>query len=364
MAKDTLPSESEKMVRMEGEAGGGEDFDDLMQDLEDNIFGIKDDLEGGIGEKGGGGGFEGEGEDEKHPRKKTLPTLVDTATANDVLKDFMKKEKNQRKYDVMGFELLFKPYWFFTYTAELIMRDENGNIIDSEEIGGRVAIDAESGALADYLQDLLDHEPIELVDLSDELGHVGDEAKVLKPKISETRLEHFVKQKISGALRADKENVSVAGFELLWSPVYKFWVTIKKKTHNVQIDGCGGYPVNYDDVPLKPKTWFDRIQDDIDLLKNPKKWREFISKKGKSVRTTASKKGYKPGMGVVEIVFVVILLAMFLYGLSSRDYQYMILAIILAAVLFWYMNHKRSTPIVPLPAPPYADQMYGPPPPQ
>ena len=338
---------------LEEERGAG--FDDLMRDLEDNIF----DLDGEEKEE------EPKKEDEKPKRRMTLPTLVEQDTANSILKDFM-KEKNQRKYDLMGSELLFKPYWFFTYTCELVMRDENGNIADSEEIGGRIAIDAVTGSLADYLQDLLDHEPIEVVDLSDEMGQVGGEAKIIEPKISENRVEHFVKQKISGALRADKENVSVAGFELMWSPVYRFWMTIKKRTHNVQIDGCGGYPVNYDDIPLKAKTWSDRLQDDIELLKNPKKWKEFLAKKGKAVRSGGSgdkgKGGKKMNWGLAEGLAVIVIAIAFLYALKERNWVFVIISIVLAIVLFWYMNTRRAKPLIPPPPPPYPSAYPEPPP--
>ncbi len=324
------------------------DFDDLVRDLEDSIFGLD----------GKGTEEQGEGKKEKKVKRRlTLPTLVDQDTANSILKDFM-KEKNQRKYEVIGWELLFQPYWFFTYTCELVMRDENGNVIDSEEIGGRVAIDAVTGALADYLQDLRDHEPIELVDLSDEMGQVGGDAKVVEPKISETRLEHFVKQKISGALRADKDNVSVAGFELIWSPVYRFWLTIKKRTHNVRIDGCGGYPINYDDIPLRAKTWMDRLLDDIELLKTPKKWKDVIAKKGKEVFSrdrgaVAKNEKVRSKWGLFEGVVVIVIAAAFLYALNERNLLMIIITIISAILLFWYMNSRRERPLVPLPPPPY-----------
>ena len=336
------------------EKGAG--FDDLMRDLEDNIFGLDDEEREEESKK----------EEEKPKRRLTLPTLVDQDAANSILKDFM-KEKNQRKYDLMGSELIFRPYWFFTYTCELAMRDENGNLVDSEEIGGRIAIDAVTGSLADYLQDLLDHEPIEVVDLSDEMGQVGGEAKLVEPKISETRLEHFVKQKISGSLRADKENVSVAGFELMWSPVYRFWMTIKKRTHNMQIDGCGGYPINYDDIPLKAKTWTDRLQDDMDLLKNPKKWKDFLVKKGKAIRTGGSdakgeKSGRKVNWGLAEGVAVIAIAVAFLYALNEEEWVLILISIILAVVLFWYMNSRRAKPLIPLPPPPYPPTYPGPPP--
>jgi len=344
---------------MPGEEKKEKGFEDLMRDLEDNIFSAQ-------------GPEESEpisAETEKKPaRRTTLPTLVDNDTANKIFKDFM-KEKNQRKYDAMGVELMFKPYWFFTYTCELIMRDKDKNITDSEEMGGRVAVDAINGSLADYLQDLLDHEPIEVVDLADELAHVGGSPKVIEPKISEDRLEKFVQLKIAGAFKGEKENVSVAGFELMWSPVYRFWVTIKKKTHNVQIDGCGGYPVNYDDVPLKAKTWTDIIQNDMDLLKDPKKWKEFLKNKRKAVgaqMSSARSKGgasRKPGFGTIELLGGLVGLASFLYGMgkSKPDYSLMAIGAIIVAVLFWYGNHARKKPLVPLPAPPYADYVYGPP---
>jgi hypothetical protein len=328
-------------------------FDELLRDVEDNIFGLDDDSEESPPEN------EDKKEEKpvKEKRKRALPVLIDNTTANDIFKDFMKKEKNQRKYEMMGSELKFKPYWFFTYTAELIMRDENGNIVDSEEIGGRVAVDAETGALADYLQDLLDHEPIQISDLADEVAQTGGEAKVEEAKIGETRLEHFIIQKIAGALRAEKENVSVAGFELMWAPVYRFWLTIKKKTHNVQIDGTGGYPINYDDMQARPKTWSDILEDDIELLKDPKKWRKFLDKKMKGAQKGAS----KPSNNTMELIGGVVGVLLFLYGLSARDLPMMAVGAGIVVFLFWHMNAQRKKPLVPLPPPPYAQ---APPPPQ
>jgi len=328
----------------EGDPGEDKGFNAVMRDLEDNIFGIN--------------GDEDAEETQEAPkkvsakRKKTLPTLVDQNVAQDILKDVM-KEKNQRKYDVMGVELTFKPYWFFTYTCELLMRDQDKNIIDSDEIGGRVAIDAVTGELSDYLQDLLDKEPIDIVDLSDEMGEVGGDAKIAEAKISEKRLEHFITQKISGALRAEKENVSVAGFDLVWAPVYKFWLTVKKKTHHVQIDGTGGYPIDYDNVPLKPKTWADRIRDDIDLLKEPKKWGEFLKKKRAAMKVPrAPGQSRMPKNQTIEIVAILVILLFFLYGMNERDTSIILISCALTAMLIWYMNEQRKKSRRPLPMPP------------
>ena len=341
-------------------------FDEVIQSLEDNIFDIAP---------------EPEPEDEEPPKKekakkperrrRTVPTLLDQDTADDVFKDFMKKEKNQRKYKLMGNELLFKPYWFFTYTANMVMRDENRNIIDSQEIGGRLALDASTGALADYLQDLLDNEPIELVDLADEMGQVGGEAKILEPKLmNETHLEHFVKQKIAGVLRTEKDNVSVMGFEIIWAPVYRYWMTIKKRTHNLQIDGAGGYPVNFDDIPVRKKTWADIVEDDIELLKDPKKWKDFLKKKGKAIREGGGKQG-KGGMSkkaknnTIEIVGGIIDILLFLYGLSQKqiDAGAVLMGVLIVGAIFWIMNSQRKKPLMPLPPPPMMMQPdYGPPP--
>lgn len=340
-------------------------FDDVIRDLEDSLFGLD---EGGPEEP------PKEAIDTEAPepkgleRKRTLPTLVDQETADKILRDYMVKERNQRKYDLMGNELLFQPYWFFSYTAELVMKDENDNVVDAEEIGGRIAIDAVTGQLADYLQDLLSHEPIEMVDLADELAEVGGEHKIVEPRITEKRLEHFVKQKISGALHVDKDNVSVAGFEMVWSPVYRYWMRIKKRTHRVDIDGCGGYPVNYDDIPLKPKTWFDILRDDIELLSHPKKWREFLGKKSEALHKRVDKemsgKPKKPRFGLVEAVIAGVIFFLFMYGLANRDLLLMFAGIVAATLLFWYMNARRKKPLVPLPPPPgYGQpQGYAPPP--
>lgn len=331
-------------------------FDDLMHDLEDNIFGVQ------APQKRPNNAIESSNGVIADDRRTTLPTLVDKETANKILKDFM-KEKNQRKYDIIGFELMFKPYWFFTYSAELVMRDKDKNITDAEELSGRIAIDGINASLADYLQDLLDHEPVDIVDLADELSQVG-EAKILEAKISSDRVERMVQQKIAGVLKTEKENVAVAGFELMWSPVYRFWLTIKKKTHNVQIDGCGGYPVNYDDVPLKEKTWTDVILNDFEMLKDPKKWRELLKNKGKAARGMVSGKGKdgkrkQPSLGAVEAVAGLVLAGVFFYGLAKKDMTYMFFGAVGVAVLFWYMNHQREKPLMPLPSPPFTGGPEG-----
>ncbi len=193
------------------------------------------------------------------------------------------------------------------------------------------------------------------MDLADEMGEIGGDAKIMDAKISEKKLEHFVTQKISGSLRAEKENVSVAGFELLWAPVYKFWLTVKKKTHHVQIDATGGYPIDYDTVPLKPKTWADRIRDDIDLLKEPKKWGEFLKKKRAAMKVPrAPGQSRMPSNRMIEMIAVLLILVFFLYGMTKKDTQIILLSCGLTALLIWYMNEQRKKARRPLirPGPP------------
>jgi len=341
----------------DGKKEGG--FDELMHDLEDDIFGVtspKTKAPGTTPPEDSGAGPSARG------RRMTLPTLIDQKTANEILTDFMKKEKNQRRYNIMGSELMFKPYWFFTYSAELVVRDSNKNITEAEELSGRVAIDATNANLADYLQDLLDHEPIEPVDLADEMGQVGGEAKILEPKISEDRVERMVQQKIAGVLKCEKENVAVAGFEVMWSPVYRFWLTIKKKTHNVQIDGCGGYPVNYDEVPARPKTWSDVVMDDIALLKNPKKWKELLKNKRKAVGgvVAGGKEKKASRWRTLEMTIGPLLALIALYGLAIRNFQWVMVGAAGLIILLWYTNNQRAKPLLPLPPPPFmGDQAQG-----
>ena len=61
-----------------------------MRDLEDSIFGLEEpESEVETSE-------ERSKEAEKHTeRRQTLPTLIDQETADSIMKDFMKKEKNQ-----------------------------------------------------------------------------------------------------------------------------------------------------------------------------------------------------------------------------------------------------------------------------
>jgi hypothetical protein len=332
------------------------DVTSLLDDLEDSLFTTED-------EKGEAPPPQDAGED--YPPIMTLPLLIDEKTATNICDDVLKR-RNQRKHKYIGIELLFKPYWFFTYTCELVIRDQDGNIVDSDEVGGRMAVDAINGSLADYLTDLLKTEPVELVPFEQELEQYGQGAKVLDPKIREDELKEFVKQKISGVLRADKDYVSVAGFELAFAPVWRVWFEIKKRTHNVQIDGAGGVGINMDDIPLKQKTWVDVVANDIDKLKNPKKWKEFLS--GKATAAIAvGKKGKNQGLpneGNNKYLLLLIAGVVFFYGLSVQDNLILFAGILALGLIVWYFFMRKSNkpPAPPAGYPPqgYAQQPYPP----
>jgi len=321
-------------------------FGDLIGDLEESLFKTED--EPPTEEKGG--------KEEPEAPRKTLPLLIDEKTAADICKEIL-KEKNQKKYELMGVELIYRSNWFFTYTCQLMIKDPEDNIVDSEEIGGREAIDAINGQLADYLPEVMENEPIGVVDLEEELREIEREGtKVEPPRLKEEELEDFIRQKISGVLRGDKDNVSVAGFELLYSPVWRFWLTIKKKTHNVQVCGVSGTAINYDALPLRPKTWRDVIIDDIKGLKDPKKWSAFLKRKASGVPGEGKMEG--GGIGK-EAIILIAALAILLYALAENDLLYLLLAITLAAVAAWLVLGRRKKKPQPMP-PPAAAPMPSP----
>jgi hypothetical protein len=320
-----------------------ENVKDALGKLEDSIFGGIDDEP------------EDDEPEEKRPEEPSFPLLLDEKTATSIFSDVL-KEKNIHKYTTIGVELIFKPYWFFTYTCDLVMKDPNGNVMDSEEIGGRIAIDAKTGQLADYLQDMLDNEPIQLSNLDTETKMLEDNGnenyKVEKPKLKEEELTHFIQQKISGALRADKENTSVGGFELVYAPVWRFWFQLKKRTHNLQIDGTGGMPINYDDIPLSPKTWRDVLVDDIKSLKDPKKWGTFI--KGRVGPASTSKSASKPRGKTNTINFLLMGVGMIIliYGLgmksSTSSILFIFIGLVMVAFGLWRLYQKpKARPIPP-----------------
>lgn len=311
-------------------------FDDLLGDLEDSLFKTEEQPTP-----------EEEGIESETPKSnKTLPLLIDEKTATNICKDIL-KEKNQKKYEFVGVEVVFRPYWFFTYTCQLIIKDQDGNIADSEELGGREAIDAVTGQLADYLPEVMETEPIETVDLEEELSVVDREGtKTENPKIKEEELEKFIQQKISGVLRADKENVSVAGFELIYSPIWRFWLTIKKKTHSVQVCGTSGVGINYDELPLRPKTWSDIIIDNMKALKDPKKWSGFLKRTVSGAPTGAREGGGAIGKEVLALIVILIFL---LYSLLEYNPLYVAIAIIIAGIVGWFSLRKRKNVAGPMP---------------
>jgi|GEM_PF-1847872 len=345
-------------------AGKNKDLSDILGDLEDSLFSTEDQTQEAERFSRGGAA-----PSTKAP-KKTLPVLIDEKGATDIYKDIL-HERNIRKHKEMGVDIVFRPYWFFTYTCELLMRDQDKNVIDSQEFGGREAIDAINGGVADYLPKTLQEEPIELVDLDEEVKMLEEsnmaQYKVEHPRIKEEELQKFVQQKIAGVVRAEKENTSVAGFELVYAPVWRFWFEHKKRPHNIQIDAATGMPANYDDLPLNPKTWKDVVVDDLLALKNPKKWSKFVKSKAKFPEYKGAKgggagfnRGGKPRdwSAVVKSALLAADIGLILYAMTLRNLQtqltYLAFGLIFALILAYSLFAKPRPvppPRTPLPTP-------------
>lgn len=330
------------------------DATNLWDDLKDDLLGYPQDEEDEVKE-----------EEKSTPPTtdyKALPLHIDDQTLAKISKDVLKK-RNLRHCKYIGVEMVLRPYWFFAYTCELKLKDENGNIVDSDEIGGRQAIDAEDGALADYLPETIKTQPTQFITLTD-LQQQMPEAKTETLRIKESELADFIKQKVAGVLHASKDDVSVAGFEIIYAPVWRAWFETKKKdTHSIRVCAFSGYPLNMDDLPLHEKTWRDVLEDDIRALKDPRKWSSLLKGRGKGTPGTPHQK-HNLLLPFLVVAFIALLVAS-AYKLPSI-YILVLLGVLGGIGYFIYKSNedKKAPPLPPAPPPPgYPPRQMGPPPP-
>lgn len=324
---------------MPDEKEGKGNASNLWDELKDDMLGYPPEEE------------EEKGESREKPTTtdhRALPIYMDEKALAKVCKGVLKK-RNLRHCTYVNVEMELRPYWFFAYTCELKLKDENGNIIDSDEVGGRQAIDAEDGILADYLPDTIRAQPTEFVTLT-ELQEQMPEAKTEPIRIKESELSDFIKQKIAGVLHASKDDVSVAGFEVVYAPVWKAWFQTKKKEiHNIRVCAFSGYPLNIDELPLHERTWRDVIEDDISALKDPKKWSGLLKGTAKGVRGAPHKKHN------MLLPFLVAALVILLIAASYKTPTiYMAILLIFLAIVGYYIyksNEIKGRP-PPMPQPP------------
>jgi hypothetical protein len=99
---------------------------------------------------------------------------------------------------------------------------------------------------------------------------------------------------------------------------------------------------------------------DMDLLKDPKKWKELLKNKRKAVGGMVSTSGKAKGPGsswrTAELTAGPLLALIAIIGVANRSFELIALGFGGLMILFWYTNHQREKPLMPLPPPPFYGQ--------
>ena len=206
------------------------------------------------------------------------PALGLNIKVDDILSilDGLLKEKNWKQFELANLKLLYSPYYLFNYDA-LAEQEVEGQTF-SQGVSGRMAMDAVTGKLEPLLISIMEEQPS---NMEKEITH-GIEYEIISPTLREKELVEVGKIKLAGQLSVKKENIAVSGFQLVYWPVWRIWVSLPKKIQRIEVEAVAGTPLNFEEVPSREKTWLEVSQDTLEKLKKPEGWVE-VSKKAAGV---------------------------------------------------------------------------------
>lgn len=178
------------------------------------------------------------------------------------------KKKHWHHFKSGTTKLVYVPVWLFNYTAFF----EEGGVIVSES-SGRMAMDAVTGNLYQQIPYVLEEMPI---DLTKETMHEY-KMKVLSPVLSKEEAKDLLALKLSALLKIPKQNIKIAGGEMLLWPVWRVWVEVREGSFRLDIDGVSGMVFGAEKVPERELGWYEITQEVLNELKSPSGWVKYIN---------------------------------------------------------------------------------------
>jgi len=219
-----------------------------------------------------------------------------------IAKDSIQK-KYWRKYEIVEIRLFYTPFWAFNY--DIHVEGARGE-------SGRVAMNANTGELNPYVVDLLGKPVRKSKETTADYQCEVDPAAVT---LDEAHKVSAVK--IAGDLGLKPEAVSTSGFYKVYVPFWRVWVNVKDETYQLDIDSIYGFPLGFERVPFREKTWGEVTTETLQKLKTPKGAAELAGKAAKELGAAAAGKkaqgfwawlfGSKLGRQIILIVIVLLL---------------------------------------------------------
>jgi len=206
-----------------------------------------------------------------------------------ILEDIL-KEKNWTNFEVANLKLVYTPYFLFNYDT-LVEADIGGQAY-SQGFSGLMAMNAVTGELEPTLTQIMESQP---VSYEKEPSH-DLQYELETPVFSNEEVKEAAKLKMAGQFNLPRKAVSITGIRVIYWPTWKVFVSLPRRTQRMDVDAVSGFPLNFEQVPTREKTWLEVSKETIGKMKTPGGWAE-ISKKAVAGAAKGGKVAAKGGSG-------------------------------------------------------------------
>ena len=236
------------------------------------------------------------------------------------------KKKSWQAFDRGEVKLVLQPTYIFYYDAVF----EEGGKPKGKGERGRLALNAETAELDKGMAETMPPDNELVKELPDDYPLV-----VRKPLFSKAEAEKIALLKTAALIGADRNNVVLTGFKVVYYPMWLAFVTVKKKTYELKISAVTGELFGEEQVPEREKGFVEITNETLHELKEPGAWVKYSKEiadlagekiEGKGEGSSAKGPGFlgeihstglpgflqEPWM-LLSIVLVVILILLALY---------------------------------------------------
>ena len=173
------------------------------------------------------------------------------------------KKKHWHSFDKGEIKLILSPVYIFYYDA--VFPEEGKPKAESER--GRLALNAETAELNKELADSMPDDTELVKELPDDYPLV-----VRKPLFSKAEAEKIALLKTSTLIGAERKNVVLTGFKVVYYPMWLAFVTVKEKTYELEISAVTGEVFGEEQVPEREKGFVEITRETLHELKEPGAW--------------------------------------------------------------------------------------------
>ena len=223
-----------------------------------------------------------------------LTLSIRTKDVTEILEGVL-KERNWNHFELANLKLVYTPFYIFNYDT-LVEQESQGQTY-SQGFSGLMAMNAITGKLEPLLTQIMEEQPVDYErEISHELKY-----EMQNPAISMQEVKATANIKLAGQFNVGKDSMAVAGFRLVYWPVWKIFVTLPSQAiQKIEIEGVSGYPMNVEQVPEREKTWIEVTEDTLISLKSPQGWAD-LTKKAVQVTATGIKGNGEQGQGESKV---------------------------------------------------------------